>query len=78
MCICNDVSPIIVMLYTQFKVDLEQPPVENIWPEMMSINLGVNACMLPFLKTFGIEKVNVLSPFSVSIDIPHARGELMK
>ena len=31
-----------------------------------------------FLKTFGVEKGNGLSLFSVSIDIPHALGELVK
>ena len=52
MRICNFVSPIIVLLYTQVKVDLERPPVEHIWPEMMGIILAVNAWMVPFLKTF--------------------------
>ena len=78
MRICNVVSPIIVLLYTQLEVDLERPPVEHIWPEVMGIILAVNAWMVPFLKTFGVEKGNGLSPFAVSIDIPHALGELAK
>ena len=78
MRICNVVSPIIVLLYTQFEVDLERPPVNQIWPEVMGIILAVNAWMVPFMKTFGVEKGNFLSPFDVSIDIPHALGELVK
>ena len=56
MRICNVVSPIIVLLYTQFEVDLERPPVNQIWPEVMGIILAVNAWMVPFMKTFGVEK----------------------
>ena len=44
----------------------------------MGIILAVNACMVPFLNTFGIEKGNCLSPFSVNIDSPHVLGELGK
>ena len=44
----------------------------------MGIILAVNACMVPFLNTFGIEKGNCLSPFAVSINSPHALGELGK
>ena len=44
----------------------------------MSIILAVNACMLPFLKTFGVDKGNDLSPFAASIDSPHALIELAK
>ena len=40
----NVVSPIIVLLYAQVEVDLEQPPVEQIWPEVMGIILG-SECM---------------------------------
>ena len=78
MRICNVVSSIIVLLYTQFEVDIEQPPVEHIWPEVMGIILAVNAWMVTFLKTFGVEKGNGLSPFAVSIDIPPALGVLVK
>ena len=78
MCICNVVSPIILLLYTQVKFDLERPPVEQIWPEVMGIILAVNAWMVPFLKKFVVEKGNDLSPFAVSIDIPHAIDELVK
>ena len=78
MQICNVVSPIVVLLYTQFEVDLERPPVEHIWPEVMGIILALNSCMVPFLNTFGIEKGNCLSPFSVNIDSPHVLGELGK
>ena len=76
MRICIVVSPIIVLLYTQVKVDLEQLPAEHIWPEVMDIILAVNAWMVTFLKAFGVEKGNGLSPFAVSIDIPHALGDL--
>ena len=34
--------------------------------------------MVPFLNKFGIEKGSGLSPFAVSIDSPHALGELVK
>ena len=34
--------------------------------------------MVPFLETFGVEKGNGLSPFDVSIDSPHALGDLVK
>ena len=78
MHICNVVSPIIVILYTQFKVDLERPHVEHIWLEVMDIILAVNAWMVPFLKKFGVEKGNGISTLAVSIDIPHAVGELVK
>ena len=78
MRISNVVSPIILLLYTQVKVDLEQPHVEQIWPEVMGIILAVIAWMVPFLRIFGVEKVNGLSPFDVSIDIPHAPAELVK
>ena len=44
----------------------------------MGIILGLNAWMMPFLKTFGVEKGNGLSPFAVSIDIPHVLSELAK
>ena len=76
--ICNVVSPIIVLLHTQVKVDTEQPPVKQIWPEMMGIILAVNLCMVPFLKTFGVEKVNCLYLFALSIDSSHALSELVK
>ena len=78
MRICNIVSPIIVLLYTQIEVDLEGPPDEHIWPEVMGIILSVNAWMLPFLRTFGVEKGNGLSPFAIIIDSPHALGKLVK
>ena len=78
MRICNVVSPIIVLLYTHFEVDPERPPVEQICLEVMGIILAVNAWIVPFLKTFGLEKGNRLSPFDVSIDSPHATGELVK
>ena len=44
----------------------------------MGIILVVNAWMVPFLKKFGVDKGNGPSPFGVSIDIPHALGELVK
>ena len=78
MRICNVVSPIIVLLYTQFEVDLERPPVEHIWPAVMGIILAANAWMVPFLMTSGEDKVNGLSPFAVNIDIPYALGESVK
>ena len=44
----------------------------------MGIILAVHGWMVPFLKTFGVEKGNVLSPFTVIIDNPHALCELVK
>ena len=78
MQIYNFVSPIILLLYTQVKVDLERLPVEQIWPELMGIILAVNAWMVPFLTKFGVEKGNGLSSFSIIIDSPHAISELVK
>ena len=78
MSICNVVSPSIVPLYTQFEVDIEQLPVKHIWTELMGIILAANVCLVPFLKKFGVEKGNGISHFDVSIDIPHALGELVK
>ena len=78
MIICNIVSPIIVLLYTQVEVDLGQPLVKQNFPEVMGILLVVNAWMVPFLKTFGVEKGNGQYTFPVSIDSPHALGELVK
>ena len=78
MRICNVVSPIIVLLYTQVEVDLEIMIVENIWSELMGIILAVNAWMATFLNIFGVEKGNGLSHFAVSIYSPHALGELVK
>ena len=72
MGICNFVSPIIVLLYTQLEVYLERPPIKYIWPEVMGIILAVNAWMVPFLDKFGVDKGIGLSPFAVSIDSPHA------
>ena len=43
----------------------------------MGIILAVNSWMVPFLKTFGLEKGNGLSPFAVNIDSPHALVELV-
>ena len=78
MRIFNVVLPIIVLLYTQFKFDIERPPVKHIWPEVMGVILAVNAWMVPFLKKFGVEKGNGLSHFAVSIYILHALSELVK
>ena len=44
----------------------------------MGIILVVNAWMVPFIKTFGVDKGKGLSHFSVSIDSPHALYELVK
>ena len=44
----------------------------------MGIILAVNAWMVPFVKKFGVDKGNGLSPFAVSIDSPYALGELVK
>ena len=44
----------------------------------MCIILAVNACMVNFLKTFGVYKGNGLSHFAVSIDISHALIDLVK
>ena len=74
MRIFNVVSPIIVLLYTQIKVDLKRPPVKQIWPEVMGVILEVNAWVVSFLKTVGEEKGNDLSPFAVGIYSPHALG----
>ena len=78
MSICNVVSPIILLLYTQIEVDIERPPVEHVWTELMGIILAVTAWMVPFLNKIGVQKGNGISPFAVSIDIPHALGELVE
>ena len=44
----------------------------------MGIFLAAKAWMVPFLKTFGVDKGNGLSPFAISIDRPHTLGELGK
>ena len=44
----------------------------------MGIVLEVNAWMVIFMKEFGVEKGNGLSTFTVSIDSPHALGDLVK
>ena len=76
--ICNVFSPIVLLLYIQVGVNIERLHVEHIWPEVMGIMLAVNACMVPFMKIFVVEKVSGLSTFAVSIDSPHAIGELVK
>ena len=75
---CDIFLPIIILLYTWVEVDLERPPVEQIWPELMDIILAVNARMVPFIQTFWVEKGNGLSPSAVSIDSPHVLSELVK
>ena len=54
MRICNVVSPIILLLYTQLEDDIERPPVEQIWPEVMGIILAANAWMVTFPNKFGV------------------------
>ena len=51
-------------------VDPYIPVGIHLWPEIKSIIFNFNQFMKPFLKIFGVEEGNGLSPFSVDMDIP--------
>ena len=52
-------------------VDLEKPAVDQLWDEVKGIIDVVNACMVPFLKLFGVEDGNGLSPFATNVATPN-------
>ena len=43
-------------------VDLMSPAVDQLWPEVRGVIETVNAWIQPFLKLFGVEDRNGLSP----------------
>ena len=51
-------------------VDDDKPAVDQLWDEVKGVIEVVNSWMLPFLKVFGVEKGNGLSPFAVPIETP--------
>ena len=51
-------------------VDNDMPAVDQLWEEVKGVIEVVNSWMLPFLKVFGVEEGNGLSPFAVTIDKP--------
>ena len=50
-------------------VDPDIPEGIHIWTEIKVFICNANQFMKPFLKLFGVEEVNGLSPFAVDIDI---------
>ena len=44
-------------------VDNDMPAVDQLWEEVKGVIEVVNSWMLPFLKVFGVEEGNGLSPF---------------
>lgn len=51
-------------------VELDEQPVGQIWPEVKSIINFSYDIMKPFLKVFGSEEGNGVSPFAVNINSP--------
>jgi len=51
-------------------VDNDKPAVDQLWDEVKGVIEVVNSWMLPFLKVFGVEEGNGLSPFAVAIEKP--------
>ena len=47
-----------------------KPAVDQLWEEVKGVIEVVTSWMLPFLKVFGVEEGNGLSPFAVTIDKP--------
>ena len=52
-------------------VDDDKPAVDQLWDEVKGVIEVVNSWMLPFLKVFGVEEGNGLSPFAVPIETPN-------
>ena len=51
-------------------VDLTRPAVDQLWTEVKGIVSFCVSLMTPFLKSFGVEEGNGLSPFAVHIATP--------
>ena len=51
-------------------VDDDKSAVDQLWDEVKGVIEVVNSWMLPFLKVFGVEEGNGLSPFAVPIETP--------
>jgi len=51
-------------------VNNDEPAVDQLWDEVKGVIEVVNSWMLPFLKVFGVEEGNGLSPFAVAIESP--------
>ena len=51
-------------------VDLTKPAVDQLWDTVQGILLFGTNLMRPFLKIFGSEVGNGLSPFAVDIETP--------
>ena len=51
-------------------VDLDEKAVDQLWSEVKGVMEVALAWMKPFLKLFGVEEGNGLSPFAVGIDSP--------
>ena len=54
----------------QVEVDLNMPAVTQLWSEFTKIVKITNDVMLPFLKMFGVEEGNGISPFARTFDMP--------
>eukprot|EP00957_Ditylum_brightwellii_P177655 13531902-Ditylum_brightwellii.AAC.1 len=54
-------------------VDTDIPAVTQLWPGLNNVIYTVKNAMKPFLKLFGVEEGNDLSPFAVDINSPHER-----
>jgi len=51
-------------------VDNSRPAVDQLWDEVQGVLEFTNLFMIPFLKLFGVEEGNGLSPFAVDISSP--------
>lgn len=60
------------------EVDLNESAVTQLWSEVSSVIRQVNRIMKPFLKLFGVEDGNGLSPFAADIDDPNQLSSLLK
>ena len=58
-------------------VDLDKPAVNQLWDEVFDVIEMAREKMIPFLKLFGVEKGNGLSPLAVKIDTPADLSELI-
>ena len=52
------------------EVDLHMPAVTQLWSEFRKNAKTTNDVMLPFLKLFGVEEGNGVSPFARTFDTP--------
>jgi hypothetical protein len=57
-------------LAAPIQVEPGQPAVDQLWNEVSGIIDTVNSWMVPFLKLFGIEDGNDLSPFIQTFNPP--------